>query len=465
MTGPWSSFWFASGPIHVLGVLRIVMVTSAMVTSVLPAIRLLPTLATRPAELFHSTGFHLLTGWSWPPDPASIPWISAAAMITGLTACLGLATRISLVLVLVFYLFLAGGLSSLGIVDHISVLTTQVLLVLVVAPGSTAWSLDALLAGRHAGRPLLPSMRGEDGERWGIQLILILIASTYLLAGIAKLRWGGLAWLDGHTLAWYLSGQAAHEFVPMMADPAATSATAWRDGIGLIDHAYFSRKSSMAAWIAGHQPLPMLLALGAVAFECTAWLLLIPRFRNWILLSAVSFHLVISQLMGHGFWPWQLLCLVMVDWPALGRTLDRALRPLLPQPAAVGGILVFYDGVCGLCDATVTWALAADQSGRMRFATLQGSTAQRMLPPELRQVPPDSIIVIEAGQTRVRSDAILAICAQLGGLYRLVALLRFIPRPLRDGVYTVIAHWRYAWFGQMQTCRLPSPAERARFLD
>lgn len=137
----------------------------------------------------------------------------------------------------------------------------------------------------------------------------------------------------------------------------------------------------------------------------------------------------------------------------------------LPADTAVSG-LVLYDGVCGMCDRTVQFLLDEDTAKILRFSPLQGETAQRRkdLPDNLRSVV--FISQTAAGQEKVyfRSDAILQILHQMGGFWRVVSWLRIVPRPIRDGVYDVIARYRYRWFGKFDACRIPSVESRARFL-
>lgn len=128
--------------------------------------------------------------------------------------------------------------------------------------------------------------------------------------------------------------------------------------------------------------------------------------------------------------------------------------------------IVFFDGVCGLCNATVDFLLARDSGHRLLFAPLQGETARKRLP---ASIAPDSaelktILFLDEGTLRRRSTAVLRAVAALGGIWNAALLLLLIPRPLRDFVYDVIAHNRYAWFGKRDTCRLPGPGERGRIL-
>ncbi len=128
--------------------------------------------------------------------------------------------------------------------------------------------------------------------------------------------------------------------------------------------------------------------------------------------------------------------------------------------------IVFYDGVCGLCNRTVQFVLKRDQARKIVFAPLQGETAKRRvdLPDDLRSI----VFVMNHGTAQeeiyFRSDAVLRILDQLGGFWRVVSWLRIIPRPLRDAIYNAIARRRYQWFGKFDKCRVPSPEVRARFL-
>jgi predicted DCC family thiol-disulfide oxidoreductase YuxK len=142
----------------------------------------------------------------------------------------------------------------------------------------------------------------------------------------------------------------------------------------------------------------------------------------------------------------------------------RTLHPAQPEQ------LILYDGVCGFCHRAVRWVLRADRAGRFRFAPLQGRTAEelRRRHPELPRAL-DSIVYVRrvGGEERLfrGAEAMFRICGELPGAWRLVARLRWLPRSWTEGAYRVFARHRYRWFGRFDTCLLPSPAERARFLD
>jgi predicted DCC family thiol-disulfide oxidoreductase YuxK len=126
--------------------------------------------------------------------------------------------------------------------------------------------------------------------------------------------------------------------------------------------------------------------------------------------------------------------------------------------------VIYFDGSCGLCDRLVRFILPRDRGRRYHFATLQGTTARDRLAGAGDPQDSDTVILDDEGTLRIRSDAALAIVAGLGGVWRSAALLRVIPRPLRDAIYDWIARHRFRWFGRRNACRVPGPDEHERFL-
>jgi len=132
--------------------------------------------------------------------------------------------------------------------------------------------------------------------------------------------------------------------------------------------------------------------------------------------------------------------------------------------------LVLFDGVCGFCEAAVQWLLERDPGGRFRFAPLQGETARRLRErhPEIPSGV-DSLVYVEAleGRERVhlRTAAIVAVCRALPRPPFWVGALAVLPTSVADFVYSLFARTRYRLFGRRDTCRVPSPEERERFLD
>jgi len=127
--------------------------------------------------------------------------------------------------------------------------------------------------------------------------------------------------------------------------------------------------------------------------------------------------------------------------------------------------ILFYDGECGFCNRSVQIALKADKRGRLRFAPLQGETAARSLPEELRR-PEESgtMVLLEPdGSIKTRSEDALAAAGAVGGPWKLLRLGRALPRRWRDGVYDVVARNRHR-LPVKAACELPDAEARKRFL-
>lgn len=138
------------------------------------------------------------------------------------------------------------------------------------------------------------------------------------------------------------------------------------------------------------------------------------------------------------------------------------------MPPATHPILLF-DGHCPLCNGLVRRLLAHDRRGTLRFAPLDGDTAEavRERHPELTGV--DSVVLVREPGTAaetilVRSAAALAVARQLGGPWRLLTVLRILPRSWRDRLYDWVARHRESLFGRCETCPLPTADQNERFL-
>ncbi len=126
--------------------------------------------------------------------------------------------------------------------------------------------------------------------------------------------------------------------------------------------------------------------------------------------------------------------------------------------------IVFFDGVCGLCNSSVDVLLRKDKKRVLLFAPLQGTTASRLLPAE-DLTTLNTFIFFSQGKIWRRSDAVLRVLWTLGGFWKLTAIARIIPGFLRNALYNFIATNRYRWFGKKESCRLPTKEERSQFLD
>jgi predicted DCC family thiol-disulfide oxidoreductase YuxK len=124
--------------------------------------------------------------------------------------------------------------------------------------------------------------------------------------------------------------------------------------------------------------------------------------------------------------------------------------------------IVFFDGVCVLCNGFVDWLLRKDRTGVFRFASLQGETANalRATNPEL-PLNLDAIALWDGSQVTFKSRAVFAITSRLPAPWSWLGVLRFVPRFLSDGVYMLVARTRYALFGKSELCRVPTPPPAA----
>ncbi|TMW71562.1 thiol-disulfide oxidoreductase DCC family protein [Alteribacter natronophilus] len=126
--------------------------------------------------------------------------------------------------------------------------------------------------------------------------------------------------------------------------------------------------------------------------------------------------------------------------------------------------VVLFDGECNFCDRSVQFIIKRDPDAVFRFASLQSEAGQRLLKEHGVPESTDSMVLIDKGKYYLRSAAALRIARHLRGLWKLVYVFIIVPPPVRNAVYSLIARNRIRWFGKKQSCALPSPDVRKRFL-
>ena len=134
--------------------------------------------------------------------------------------------------------------------------------------------------------------------------------------------------------------------------------------------------------------------------------------------------------------------------------------------------ILLYDGVCGLCNRLVQFLIKRDKRGALQFASLQSDFAAKVLGRHgIDSTDLDTfhlVINYEQPGERVlsRGDAVLRAWRELGGFWKALAVIgQVVPRALRDLLYRFIARIRYRVFGKYETCMLPEPNQRSRFLE
>lgn len=127
--------------------------------------------------------------------------------------------------------------------------------------------------------------------------------------------------------------------------------------------------------------------------------------------------------------------------------------------------IILFDGACNLCDKSVQFIIKWDPQGHYKFASLQSDAGQKIL--QAYRIPENinSFILIEGDRYFIKSTAALRVCRNLEGLWKLMYVFLIVPRPIRDFFYNVVAQNRYKWFGEKDSCMLPSPALKKRFLE
>ncbi|UEG50331.1 thiol-disulfide oxidoreductase DCC family protein [Ferruginibacter lapsinanis] len=128
--------------------------------------------------------------------------------------------------------------------------------------------------------------------------------------------------------------------------------------------------------------------------------------------------------------------------------------------------IILFDGVCNFCNSAVNFVIKRDKKGIIKFAPLQSTTGQQLL--KQHNLPTEemnSFVFIDGDVAYTRSTASIKLCKYLGGLWPLCKAFIIVPKFIRDGLYNWIAKNRYRWFGQRESCMIPTPEVRARFLQ
>jgi predicted DCC family thiol-disulfide oxidoreductase YuxK len=136
-------------------------------------------------------------------------------------------------------------------------------------------------------------------------------------------------------------------------------------------------------------------------------------------------------------------------------------------------VLVVFDGHCGLCTGSVRWLMRRDLRDRLRFAALDSTKVAGVLERHslsgLELATGTLVVVVDAGgaaeRVLLRSDAVVALLYELQRPWAWVgAVLKWIPRPMRDLGYRLVARWRHRIWGRLESCPLPTAEDQGRFL-
>jgi predicted DCC family thiol-disulfide oxidoreductase YuxK len=127
--------------------------------------------------------------------------------------------------------------------------------------------------------------------------------------------------------------------------------------------------------------------------------------------------------------------------------------------------IIIFDGVCNFCNGSVNFIIARDPREKFLFSPVQSEFSKALLIRHgLQGIGDDSFVLIKNGKYYLRSDAALEISRDLSGFWRFFYGLRVLPRPLRDIFYNLIARNRYKLFGKRDSCMMPTPELKRRFI-
>jgi predicted DCC family thiol-disulfide oxidoreductase YuxK len=128
--------------------------------------------------------------------------------------------------------------------------------------------------------------------------------------------------------------------------------------------------------------------------------------------------------------------------------------------------VVLFDGVCNLCNGSVVFIIKRDAKSKLKFASLQSGFGVEQM--ERFNLPPsslNSVLLVKGDRLFQKSNAALEIASMLDGLWPILYVFKIVPRFIRDFIYDWIASNRYRWFGKKETCMIPTPDMRARFIN
>jgi predicted DCC family thiol-disulfide oxidoreductase YuxK len=127
--------------------------------------------------------------------------------------------------------------------------------------------------------------------------------------------------------------------------------------------------------------------------------------------------------------------------------------------------IILFDGVCNLCNGSAIFIINHDHKDLFRFTALQSDTGKELIDKfKINTSKTDSIILIDGEKNFTKSTAALKIAKHLSGGYPLLYGFMIVPNFMRNWVYDIIARNRYRWFGKKESCMIPTPELKQKFL-
>lgn len=377
--------------------------------------------AAAPAEAFSPFGLLTIVPATWWDVVMRIDVLRAiswATLIASVAAMAGLLFPVSGAVAVVGLLIGNALLHGFGHYDHAQL---PILFAAIIAAASPTADALALGRPRREARPIA----AYQFPLFAIGALLLLF---YSAIGLHRILHGAPGVFAGDSFrGWILWNN-------LIAAPKLPALLPW------LEHPMVARLLQIGF------PLVTLLEVTAVIGLVSA------RYRNFFLVAMLGAHVAIYGMMAINFVAMVLLYVTLID--------SRRWSPV--HPSITAGAIVFYDGLCSLCDGVVGFLMARDHRRALHFAALQGTTAAARLSGESRAV--DSILFLDAEGVHTRAAGVLQATAAMRGRWSWAALLGLAPRWISDPVYDWVARNRYRWFPRRDACRLPTPEERAILL-
>ena len=128
--------------------------------------------------------------------------------------------------------------------------------------------------------------------------------------------------------------------------------------------------------------------------------------------------------------------------------------------------IIFFDGVCNLCNGSVQFVIERDKKNQFKFAALQSDFAKLELAKHnVDLTNSNSFMLLENGKLYQQSTAALKVAKQLSGWWPVLYVFIIVPAFIRNWVYSYIAKNRYKWFGKQESCWVPTQTLKAKFYN
>jgi predicted DCC family thiol-disulfide oxidoreductase YuxK len=136
----------------------------------------------------------------------------------------------------------------------------------------------------------------------------------------------------------------------------------------------------------------------------------------------------------------------------------------MTEPLPAGKNVIFFDGVCGLCNRFVDFVMGIDDNSEFLFSPLQGEFARKVLPSQYVTDMKSVVLLKNNKELYTQSNAVIEILEEVGGIWSLARVANILPQGILDKAYDMVAENRYDLFGKKEECRIPTADERSKFI-